>query len=121
MVQIFTIEHGPITCQLHRSERPVHHNEQVATILGIRNDGGVYSGVISYAASDPVDVQVWHAVGGGHYAISTISGAPIHGMLGSSGSIPFTGSALVIHSSSLSNSFDVTYIVSAVALLSTGK
>jgi hypothetical protein len=84
-----------------------HSNEQAAVILGTRTDGAVYSGVVTYVSTAPVDVQVWRAVGGAHFIPSTINSPT------KSDSIKYSGSALVIHSSG--HKFKVSYTVNAVA------
>ena len=44
------------------SKLPGHQDEHEAVILGPRNDGGVYSGILTYQASKPVKVIVWNLV-----------------------------------------------------------
>ncbi|MGC2384717.1 MAG: hypothetical protein WA631_16585, partial [Nitrososphaeraceae archaeon] len=44
------------------SKDPVRVKDHVASILGPRNDGGVYSGILTYQASKPVKVIVWNVV-----------------------------------------------------------
>ncbi|MGB8777987.1 MAG: hypothetical protein WCC82_07110, partial [Nitrososphaeraceae archaeon] len=39
---------------------PGHESQEIAFILPPRNDGGVYSGVLTYTASKPVEVVVLH-------------------------------------------------------------
>jgi uncharacterized membrane protein YgcG len=100
---------------------------QVAAILLPRSDNGVYSGVLTFSASKPVNVEVWHAFSPGNtsaiptktfgtlktdtyqgkgYAISDMTPT------GASGSVPFSGNVLLLHASS---PFTVTYTVNAVA------
>jgi uncharacterized membrane protein YgcG len=104
-----------------------HTKEQVTAILLPRSDKGVYSGVLTYSASKPVNVEVWHIFSPGNktaiptktfgdmkaadyqgkgYAISDISPT------GASGSVPFSGNVLLLHATS---PFTVTYTVNAVA------
>jgi hypothetical protein len=104
-----------------------HTREQVSAILLPRSDNGVYSGVLTYSASKPVNVEVWHIFNPGNktaiptrtfgtmkaadyqgkgYAISDITPT------GASGSVPFSGNVLLLHATS---PFTVTYTVNAVA------
>ena len=102
-----------------------HGKEFVAVILKPRSDNGVYSGVLTYAASRGANVEVWHAFSANATKIPKLFGvmktASINGMpialtdispSGSSGSVPFSGNAVVLHATS---PFTVTYTVNAVA------
>ncbi len=93
-----------------------HEGGQVAVILPLRNDSSVYSGVVTFTASRPVEVQVYHHIsnggnmthpterfgeiltspfGSGRIAVSLIK--PEYGESGVfSGSVPFTGKALAL-------------------------
>jgi hypothetical protein len=44
------------------SKLPRHQDEREAVILSPRNDGGVYSWILTYQASKPVKVIVWNFV-----------------------------------------------------------
>jgi hypothetical protein len=102
-----------------------HGKEFVAVILKPRSDNGVYSGVLTYAASRGANVEIWHAFSAnatkipksfGVMKTASINGMPIAltdiSPSGSSGSVPFSGNAVVLHATS---PFTVTYTVNAVA------
>ena len=104
---------------------PGHEKEYVAAILKLRSDNGVYSGVLTYAASKGANVEIWHAFSVnttkipksfGVLKTASYNGMPIAltdiSPSGSSGSVPFSGNAVVLHATS---PFTVTYTVNAVA------
>lgn len=113
------------------SKLPGHENEHTAVILGPRNDRGVYSGILTYQASKPVNVIVWNFVrldnktaipkefgsqndmiklGKDTVALTTL------GSSGKSGSVPFTGNAieLVNTGGGKNKDFTATYSVNVV-------
>jgi hypothetical protein len=113
---------------------PGHESHELAFVLPPRSDGAVYSGVLTYTASKPVEVVVLHnydpqnttAVpeeygteltsplpgGGGNIAI-TLFQPPYEAGINSA-SVPFTGNALALHT--LENDpFTATYTVNAFA------
>ena len=109
------------------SPLPGHAKEYVAAILKPRSDGAVYSGVLTYTASKGVNVEIWNAYNPGNTSALTsktfgalktasYSGMPIAvvdlSASGASGSIPFSGNAVLLHATS---PFTVTYTVNAVA------
>jgi hypothetical protein len=97
-----------------------HEGHQVAVILPPLNDSSVYSGILTFTATKPVEVQVYHHIsnignithlteqsgqiltspfGNGRIVISLIK--PEYGEAGQfSGSLPFAGKALALHTSS---------------------
>jgi len=101
--------------------------EFVAAVLIPRGDNAVYSGVLTYTASKGVNVEIWHAFKPGNTtslaskSFGTLKTADYNGMpvavvdlspSGASGSVPFSGNAVVLHATS---PFTVTYTVNAVA------
>jgi len=109
------------------SPLPGHAKEYVAAILKPRTDGAVYSGVLTYTASKGVNVEIWNAYNPGNTSTLTsksfgaLKTASYNGMAiavadlsasGASGSIPFSGNAVLLHATS---PFTVTYTVNAVA------
>jgi hypothetical protein len=100
--------------------------EQIAWILLPRPDDAVYSGVLTYTASKGANPEVWHLFSPGNSTafsktFGVVSASPYSGKSfavadispsGPSGSIPFSGNALVLHAKS---PFTVTYTVNAVA------
>jgi hypothetical protein len=113
---------------------PGHESHELAFVLPPRSDGAVYSGVLTYTASKPVEVVVLHnydpqnttAVpeeygteltsplpgGGGNIAL-TLFQPPYEAGINSA-SVPFTGNALALHT--LENDpFTATYTVNAFA------
>src|ERR687885_1549637 len=104
------------------------HNEDVAVILPLRKDGGLYTGVITFTASKGVNLQVWNLLSGvsptapigkgfGKLSISpTASGKFVAtsdvGSGDTSGSVPFAGNALALVGKS---PFIATYSVTAQA------
>jgi hypothetical protein len=101
--------------------------EYVAAVLIPRGDNAVYSGVLTYTASKGVNVEIWHAFKPGNTtslaskSFGTLKTADYNGMpvavvdlspSGPSGSVPFSGNAVVLHATS---PFTVTYTVNAVA------
>jgi len=101
--------------------------EYVAAVLIPRGDNAVYSGVLTYTASKGVNVEIWHAFKPGNTtslaskSFGTLKTADYNGMpvavvdlspSGASGSVPFSGNAVVLHATS---PFTVTYTVNAVA------
>jgi len=106
---------------------PKHAKEFVAAVLKPRSDGAVYSGVLTYTASKGVNVEIWHAYNPGNTSalasktFGSVKTASYNGMnvavvdlspSGASGSVPFSGNAVLLHASS---PFTVTYTVNAVA------
>ena len=99
----------------------------VAVILPPRKDGGLYTGVITYTASKPVSVEVWNQLSGvgpttvvprEFGAISLSPGTTgksyalaLVGPAGPSGSVPFTGNGVALHSTSAP--FIATYSLTA--------
>jgi len=99
--------------------------DQLAAILVPRADDGIYSGVLTYTLSKGGNVEIWQDVNAGNSSAipkafgtmkaSTYLGKPIAIVdlsSGSSGSVPFSGKAILLHGSS---PFTVTYTVNAVA------
>ena len=113
---------------------PGHESHELAFVLPPRNDGGVYSGVLTYTASKPVEVVVLHnydpqnstAVpeaygteltsplpdGTGDIAITLFQPPYEAGV--NSASVPFTGNALALHMLE-DDPFTATYTVNAFA------
>ena len=113
---------------------PGHEGHEIAFVLPPRNDGAVYSGVLTYTASKPVEVVVLHkydpqnstdvpeAYGteltstlpgdGGNVAI-TLFQPPYEAGINSA-SVPFTGNALALHTLE-DDPFTATYTVNAFA------
>jgi hypothetical protein len=104
-----------------------HAKEYVAAVLKPRADGAVYSGVLTFTASKGVNVEIWHAYSPGNTSglasktFGTLKTASYNGMAialvdlspsGASGSVPFSGNAVLLHATS---PFTVTYTVNAVA------
>jgi hypothetical protein len=113
---------------------PGHDSHELAFVLPPRSDGAVYSGVLTYTASKPVEVVVLHnydpqnttAVpeeygteltsplpgGGGNIAI-TLFQPPYEAGINSA-SVPFTGNGLALHTLE-DDPFTATYTVNAFA------
>jgi hypothetical protein len=113
---------------------PGHESHELAFVLPPRNDGGVYSGVLTYTASKPVEVVVLHNYdpqnstaapeaygteltsplpdGTGNVAI-TLFQPPYEAGINSA-SVPFTGNALALHMLE-DDPFTATYTVNAFA------
>ena len=113
---------------------PGHESHEIAFVLPPRSDDGVYSGVLTYTASKPVEVVVLHnydpqnstAVpeaygteltsplpdGTGNIAI-TLFQPPYEAGINSA-SVPFTGNALALHTLE-DDPFIATYTVNAFA------
>jgi hypothetical protein len=107
--------------------------ENLAFILPPRNDGGVYSGVLTYTASKPVEVAVIHNYdpqnstsipeeygteftsplpdGTGTIAITLFQPQYLSDV--SAASVPFTGNALALHTAE--GPFTATYTLNAFA------
>jgi hypothetical protein len=107
--------------------------DNIAVVLPIRKDGGLYTGVITFTASKPVSVQVWNLLSGVSettpigkgFGKLSISPTGVNGKfvatsnVGSgdtSGSVPFAGNAVALSGKS---PFIATYSVTAQA--TTGK
>jgi len=103
-------------------------NEQYATVLAPRSDGSIYSGVITFTASEPVRIEIQHALNldkttfnknqlrnmikyVNNQPISASSIVPSYSNNSFSSSIPFTGKALEF---SYEKPFMVMYSVSAL-------
>jgi hypothetical protein len=108
--------------------------ENLAFILPPRNDGGVYSGVLTYTSSKPVEVAVIHNYdpqnstsipeeygaeftsplpdGTGNIAITLFQPQYLGDV--SAASVPFTGNALALHTAE-EGPFTATYTVNAFA------
>jgi hypothetical protein len=113
---------------------PLREGEQLAFILPPRSDGAVYSGVLTYTASKPVDVVVVHNYdpqnttsvpeeygteltsplpgGGGNIALTQFQPPYTEGF--NSASVPFTGNGLALHTTE-EGPFTATYTVNAFA------
>lgn len=113
---------------------PGHESHELAFVLPPRSDGAVYSGVLTYTASKPVEVVVLHnydpqnttAVpeeygteltsplpgGGGNIAL-TLFQPPYEAGINSA-SVPFTGNGLALHTLE-DDPFTATYTVNAFA------
>ena len=114
---------------------PGHESHELAFVLPPRSDGAVYSGVLTYTASKPVEVVVLHnydpqnstAVpeqygteltsplpggGGGNVAL-TLFQPPYEAGINSA-SVPFTGNGLALHTLE-DDPFTATYTVNAFA------
>jgi hypothetical protein len=113
---------------------PLREGEQLAFILPPRSDGAVYSGVLTYTASKPVDVVVLHNYdpqnttsvpeeygteltsplpgGGGNIALTQFQ--PLYTEGFNSASVPFTGNGLALHTTE-EGPFTATYTVNAFA------
>jgi hypothetical protein len=108
---------------------------QTAVILPPRKDGGLYTGVITYTASKPVTVEVWNQLNGVSSttliprAFGAISLSPsatgksyavaLVGPAGPSGSVPFTGNGVALHSAS--SPFIATYSLTATTSMASVK
>ncbi len=118
---------------------PGHEEHQSASILRLRSDDGIYSGVVTFTASNPVEMQVFHKVsdssspseisipesfgtltttplpdGSGSIIITSI--VPDYGSSGPfTASVPFTGNSLSLHNIE-GEPFAATYTVSADVL-----
>src|SRR5919197_6613224 len=104
--------------------------EQVAVILPLRKDGGLYTGVVTFSSSKKVQVEVWNQLSGvspttnigkdlGSLAISQIPSVgnkfiatSVVGSGDTSGSVPFAGNALALVGK---GPFIATYSVTAQA------
>jgi hypothetical protein len=107
-----------------------HNRENVAVILPLRNDGGLYTGVVTFTSSKGVNVQVWNVLSGVNPSTTTIgrdfgslaiSPSPNGkgfvattdvGDRAESGSVPFAGNALALVGRA---PFIATYSVTAQA------
>jgi hypothetical protein len=111
---------------------------RIVFALPLRNDSKIWSGTVTFTASKPIEIEVLHSYKP-QSAIDTEHGEPYHATLPnnrtiaistmtmfsdtpvkvtdtpiSTGSLQFTGSALVFHKTS-GEPFTVTYTVDAVA------
>jgi hypothetical protein len=113
---------------------PEREGQQLAFILPPRSDGAVYSGVLTYTASKPVEVVVLHNYdpqnttsvpeeygteltsplpdGGGNIALTQFQPPYTEGF--NSASVPFTGNGLALHTTE-EGPFTATYTVNAFA------
>jgi hypothetical protein len=126
----YTIEKTVVSDILHSETRNQYNstNEQYATVLAPRTDDSIYSGVITFTASEPVRIEIQHAFTLDNYTlhnkqlegiITYFNNQPIPASLISpnysddrfSSSISFTGKALEF---SYEKPFVVMYTVSAV-------
>jgi plastocyanin len=132
------IRQGIVTSSL--DPLPGHEEQQMATILPFRQDGSLYSGVLTYTATEPVEVAILNmetfneteqatldVSEGGEFgtlltqldnqtsiAISYIT-PPYGGSPTPSASIPFAGNAVWLHTSD-GTPFSASYSVSAEVL-----
>src|SRR5215207_8312583 len=113
---------------------PGHESHELAFVLPPRSDGGVYSGVLTYTASKPVEVMVLHNYdpqnstaipeeygteltsplpgGGGNIAITLFQPPYDAGI--NAASVPFAGNGLALHTLE-DDPFTATYTVNAFA------
>ena len=114
----------------------VQGTQNLAFILPPRNDGGVYSGVLTYTASKPVGVAVLHNYDPQNSTAipeeyGTEFTSPLPGDTGNiaialfqpsyesgvnAASVPFTGNGLALHTSDEDGPFTATYTVNAFAV-----
>jgi hypothetical protein len=108
---------------------PGHELHQVAYLLSPRSDGGIYTGVLTYTASKPVEVEVIHpsAINNtihmpesfGEFAIYQLGKNSITESIitanNSSTSIPFTGNGLALHTTN-GEYFVASYTLTAQAI-----
>ena len=132
------IRQGIVTSSL--DPLPGHEEQQMATILPFRQDGSLYSGVLTYTATEPVEVAILNmetfneteqatldVSEGGEFgtlltqldnqtsiAISYIT-PPYGGSPTPSASIPFAGNAVWLHTSD-GTPFSASYSASAEVL-----
>ena len=113
---------------------PGHESHELAFVLPPRSDGGVYSGILTYTASKPVEVVVLHNYdpqnstaipeeygteltsplpgGGGNIAITLFQPPYDAGI--NAASVPFTGNGLALHTLE-DDPFTATYTVNSFA------
>src|SRR5215216_3852627 len=134
----FMIRQGIVTSSL--DPLPGHEEQQMATILPFRQDGSLYSGVLTYTATEPVELAILNmgtfneteqatldVSEGGEFgtlltqldnqtsiAVSYIT-PPYGDSPSPSASIPFAGNAVWLHTSD-GTPFAASYTVSAEAL-----
>jgi hypothetical protein len=131
------VEQGTVTSSM--DPLPGHEEHQSASILRLRSDDKIYSGVVTFTASNPVEMQVFHKVsdssspseinipesfgiltttplpdGSGSIIITSI--IPDYGSSGPfTASVPFTGNSFSLHNVE-GEPFAATYTVSADVL-----
>jgi len=113
---------------------------QIVFALPLRNDSKIWTGIVTFSASKPVEIEVLHDYNPNN-AVDSEHGEPYHATLAnnrtvaistmtmftdtpvqitdspiSTGSLSFTGSAILFHKTS-GEPFTVTYTVDAVAKL----
>jgi hypothetical protein len=67
-------------------------NEQYATVLAPRSDGSIYSGVITFTASDPVRIQIQHPISMDN---STVNNKQLQGIIKYSNNQPISATSIV--------------------------
>lgn len=104
---------------------PNHESHQVAIVAPPLEDGRIYSGIVSFTSSQPVEVIILHNYEQGQN--STVSGEPLNALFGNkeyaasvikqftepsfnSGSFVFAGNALAFHNLE-GHPFIVTYTI----------
>jgi hypothetical protein len=131
------VQQGTVTSSV--DPLPGHEGHQSASILRLRSDDGIYSGVVTFTASNEVEIQVFHKVsdssspteisipesfgpltvtplpdGSGSIIITSI--VPDYGSSGPfTASIPFSGNSLSLHNVE-GEPFAATYTVTADVL-----
>ena len=113
------------TTQSMQDPLPGHESHQVVIAAPLRDDGKIYSGIASFAASQPVEVVVLHMYESG--ANSTETGEPLNAPFGdgkfaasvmkqftessfNAGSFVFAGNALAFHNLE-GKPFVITYTI----------
>jgi plastocyanin len=134
-----TIRQGIVTSSV--DPLPGHEGQQMATVLPFRQDGSMYSGVLSYTATEPVEVAILNMGTFNETEQATLDVTPEDSEFGTlltqldnqtniavsyitppygdspspSASIPFAGNAVWLHTSD-GTPFAASYTVSAEAL-----
>ena len=67
-------------------------NEQYATVLAPRSDGSIYSGVITFTASEPVRIEIQHPISLDN---NTVNNKQLQGIIKYSNNQPISASSLV--------------------------
>jgi hypothetical protein len=67
-------------------------NEEYATVLAPRSDGSIYSGVITFTASDPVRIEIQHPISLDN---KTVNNEQLQGIIKYSNNQPISGSSIV--------------------------
>jgi hypothetical protein len=85
--EIFTAQKTAVS---NAGKLPIHQTHQVVTVLPPRTDDKVWVGTVTWAASKPIEVEMWHFYNSSVNGLDAAHGNPVLTPYGSNKTIAFT-------------------------------